>query len=86
MARAVESGPIFGIYGLSKVKYLGEPSGRWKGSETCHQYPFSPERRVSWIDPRDQDVLLEQKDENGKSWFKLISEPEDWRGRFSKGN
>jgi hypothetical protein len=86
MARAVESGPIFGMYGLSKVEYLGDSKGVWKGSETCHPYLFGPEKRKSWVDPRDQDVLLEQKDENGDLWFKLLSEPEDWRGRTRKGH
>lgn len=85
MARAVESGPIFGMYGLSKIEYLGSLKGTWKGSETCHPYPFGPEKRVSWVDPRDQDVLLEQKDEAGDPWFRLLSEPEDWRGRTRKG-
>ncbi len=61
-------------------------TGKWKGSETCHQYKFGPEKRLSYVDPRDQDVLLKQNDADGKPWFKLLSQPEGWRGRLSKGN
>jgi hypothetical protein len=74
------------MYGLSKVEYLGAVTGKWKGPNTCHQYPFSPERRISWIDPRDQEALLKQNDEDDKPYFKLLSEPEGWRGRARKGH
>lgn len=59
---------IFGQYGLSKVKYLGPATGRYKGPQTCHWYEVAP-ARVLYVDNRDRGHFLGLKDAQGKDLF-----------------
>lgn len=57
---------------MTRLEYLGEHAGKWKGKETCHWYEFPKERRVQWVDKRDVPHLLEQLDADGEALFRRV--------------
>ena len=65
----MEQKPIFGQYGLTRLRYLGKANGRWRGPKSCHWYEFRRERREAYVDGRDVSHLLMQRDGQGKRLF-----------------
>ncbi len=57
---------------MVKLRYLGGPSGKWKGPITGMRYPFSTVSPMRFVDADDADCMLGQKQADGEPYFEAV--------------